>query len=177
MSHSQLISPIYLSRLIKNVQIFPLSIMQRNTLIWSERTCWGDRSQGECSHQLLTFYATVTLMRQGQAKNTECYYVKIESKAETRGDIKAEMAFYERGREDETARREKSCKTTHSEEKAGDYFRWRSLHSSLFTVATADTRKHCAGQCRSRPVGVYKLILKEKKCLHAIISQSVQSWW
>lgn len=51
------------------------------------------------------------------------YHVKIESKAETRGDIKAEMAFYERGGEDEKARREKSCKTTHSEEKAGDYFR------------------------------------------------------
>lgn len=61
-------------------------------------------------------------MRQGQAKRM-FYYVKIESKAETREDIKAEMAFYERGGEDEKARREKSCKTTHSEEKAGDYFR------------------------------------------------------
>lgn len=36
---------------------------------------------------------------------------------------------------------EKSCKTTHSEEKARDYFRWRSLHSSLFIVATTDTRR------------------------------------
>lgn len=30
---------------------------------------------------------------------------------------------------------EKSCATTHSEEKAGDCFRWRALHSSLFIVA------------------------------------------
>lgn len=62
-------------------------------------------------------------------KNTNCNYVKIESKAQTRGDIKTESVFTRENmrKGGEIVRRdrkgEKSCKTTRSGEKARDYFR------------------------------------------------------
>lgn len=120
-----------------------------SALLWSDPSKPDEETEvrGGCSHQLLTFYEAATLIQQGQAKIPKCYYVKIESKVETRGDVKTWLLQErenmrcrgEQGRRDRKG--EKSCKTTHSEEKARDYFRWRSLHSSLFIVAIADTRR------------------------------------
>lgn len=67
-------------------------------------------------------------MQQGQAKKTKYYFVKIESKAQTRQEIKSEVTFtgkrIEKGIIDgEEGKGEKLCKTTHSEEKTRDDFR------------------------------------------------------
>lgn len=67
---------------------------------------------------------------------------------------------------------EKSCKTTHSEEKARDYFRWRSLHSSLFIVATADIKRIVQV---SAVLGHASSTSLFSKCLPAITSQSIHS--
>lgn len=104
------------------------------------------------------------------------YYVKIESKAETREDIKAEMAFYERGGEDEK-RGERNHVRQHTQKRRPGTIldEGPSIHlSSLWPPLTQEsTAQVSAVLGQPAPTSSFS----PKKCSHAIISQSVQSRW
>lgn len=136
---------IYFPHVVKeNVQISLLSAIECFTLIWSRQTCGRRLNPGVegRSHQLLVFYEAATLMRQGQARKYQMLLCGIWVKGRDKRGYE-ELRFMGESVWDgaESTVGGKSWKTTCSEEKASRYFRWRSLHSSLFTVATADMRR------------------------------------